>query len=193
MGGNSQMIVYKNKWFIINMEHPDTDWLGDADWVIPDDSELGKKIVSYAPNFDLIIKDGKLIDVKKGKITKEELDGIKEDKIAQSKKMLSEWLASHPYLYSDGKYYSCTEEKQSLLNSNLASYERATNAGIEYPLKWNSTGDECTEWTYQALLMLSLSIAAYVAPKVSAQQSFELQIKACSTTAEIDAIEISYD
>lgn len=80
------MIVYKNKWFIINMEYPDTDWLGDADWVVSDDSELGKKIVSYAPNFDLIIKDGKLIDVKKGKITKEELDGIKEDKIAQSKK-----------------------------------------------------------------------------------------------------------
>lgn len=187
------MVVYKNKWFIINMEHPDTDWLGDADWVVPDDSELGKKIVSYAPNFDLIVKNGKLIDVKKGKITKEELDGIKEDKIAQSKILLSSWLASHPYLYSDGKYYSCTEEKQSLLNSNLASYERATNAGVEYPLKWNSTGDECTEWTYQALLMLSLSIAAYVAPKVSVQQSFELQIKACSTAAEIDAIEISYD
>ena len=76
------------------MEHPDTDWLGDADWVVPDDSELGKKIVSYAPNFDLIVKNGKLIDVKKGKITKEELDGIKEDKIAQSKKMLSECICT---------------------------------------------------------------------------------------------------
>ena len=175
------------------MEHPDTDWLGDADWVVPDNSELGKKIVSYAPNFDLIIKDGKLIDVKKGKITKEELDGIKEDKIAQSKILLSSWLASHPYLYSDGKYYSCTEEKQSLLNSNLASYERATNAGIEYPLKWNATTAECTEFSYNDLLALSLSIAAYVAPKVSKQQSIEVQIRNCETVEAVDAIEINYD
>lgn len=187
------MIVYKNKWFIIDMEHPDTDWLGDADWVVPDDSELGKKIVSYAPNFELVVKNGKLIDVKKGKITKEELDGIKENKIVQSKEMLSEWLASHPYLYSDGKYYSCTEEKQSLLNSNLASYERAKAIGVEYPLKWNATTAECTEFSYNDLLALSLSIAAYVAPKVSKQQSIEVQIRNCETVEAIDAIEINYD
>ena len=179
------MIVYKNKWFIIDMKHPDTDWLGDADWVVPDDSELGKKIASYAPNFDLIVKNGKLIDVKKGKITKEELDGIKEDKITQSKKMLSEWLASHPYLHSDGK--------QSLLNGNLASYERAKAIGVEYPLKWNATTAECTEFSYNDLLALSLSIAAYVAPKVSKQQSIEVQIRNCETVETVDAIEINYD
>lgn len=125
--------------------------------------------------------------------TKEELDGIKEDKIAQSKKMLSEWLASHPYLYSDGKYYSCTEEKQSLLNGNLASYERAKAIGVEYPLKWNATTAECTEFSYNDLLALSLSIAAYVAPKVSKQQSIEVQIRNCETVEAVDAIEINYD
>ena len=107
--------------------------------------------------------------------------------------MLSEWLANNPMLYSDGNYYSVTEEKQSLLNSNLASYERATAAGIPYPLKWNSTGAECTEWNYTDLTALSLSIAAYVAPKVSTQQAVEVQIRACETKEEVDSVVISYE
>lgn len=121
------------------------------------------------------------------------LEEYKEEKIALSKLMLSEWLANNPMLYSDGNYYSVTEEKQSLLNSNLASYERATAAGIPYPLKWNSTGAECTEWEYADLTALSLSIAAYVAPKVSTQQAVEVQIRACETKEEVDGVVISYE
>ena len=121
------------------------------------------------------------------------LEECKEEKIALSKLMLSEWLANNPMLYSDGNYYSVTEEKQSLLNSNLASYERATAAGISYPLKWNSTGAECTEWEYADLIALSLSIAAYVAPKVSTQQAVEVQIRACETKEEVDGVVISYE
>ena len=129
----------------------------------------------------------------KEKAQEKSLEECKEEKIALSKLMLSEWLANNPMLYSDGNYYSVTEEKQSLLNSNLASYERATAAGIPYPLKWNSTGAECTEWEYTDLIALSLSIAAYVAPKVSAQQAVEVQIRACETKEEVDGVVISYE
>ena len=121
------------------------------------------------------------------------LSDLKEAKIAESKTKLAEWLANNPLLYSDGKYYSVTEEKQSLLNSNIASYERAEALGIEYPLKWNSTGEECTEWTYESLVTLSLTIAAYIAPKVSKQQSIEIAIKSCETAEDLDRIVISYD
>lgn len=121
------------------------------------------------------------------------LEEYKSEKIAASKVMLSEWLANNPMLYSDGNFYSCTEEKQSLLNSNLASYERATVACIPYPLKWNSTGAECTEWEYSDLITLSLSIAAYVAPKVSIQQALEVQIRACKTKEEVESVMISYE
>ena len=129
----------------------------------------------------------------KEKAQEKSLEECKEEKIALSKLMLSEWLANNPMLYSDGDYYSVTEEKQSLLNSNLASYERATAAGIPYPLKWNSTGAECTEWEYTDLTALSLSIAAYVAPKVSTQQAVEVQIRACETKEEVDGVVISYE
>lgn len=129
----------------------------------------------------------------KEKAQEKSLEECKEEKIVLSKLMLSEWLANNPMLYSDGNYYSVTEEKQSLLNSNLASYERATAAGIPYPLKWNSTGAECTEWEYTDLIALSLSIAAYVAPKVSIQQALEVQIRACETKEEVDGVVISYE
>ena len=121
------------------------------------------------------------------------LSPLKMAKIEESKTKLAEWLANNPLLYSNGKYYSVTEEKQSLLNSNIASYERAEALGIEYPLKWNSTGEECTEWTYESLVTLSLTIAAYVAPKVSKQQSIEIAVKSCETAEELDKVVISYD
>lgn len=122
-----------------------------------------------------------------------DLDTLKADKIEMSKMMLAEWLEDNPMLYTDGKYYSVTAEKQSLLNGNLASYERAKAVNVEYPLKWNSTGSECIPWDYTDLLTLSLTIAGYVAPKVSKQQELELQIKACKTVDEVNEIKINYD
>ena len=121
------------------------------------------------------------------------LSPLKMAKIEESKTKLAEWLANNPLLYSDGKYYSVTEEKQSLLNSNIASYERAKALGIDYPLKWNSTGEECCLWAYDNLVTLSLAIAAYVAPKVSKQQLLEVQIRNCETIEELNAIVIDYD
>lgn len=123
----------------------------------------------------------------------EDIEGAKAYKIVESKDKLAEWLANHPMTYTDGKQYSVTAEKQSLLNGNLASYERAKTAGIDYPLRWNATGEECTAWTYEGLVGLSLAIAAYVAPKVAEQQAIEIAINACSTIDELNGVAIAYE
>lgn len=122
-----------------------------------------------------------------------DLDAAKKQRIADSKIQLAEWLENHPMQYTDGKYYSVTEEKQSLLNNNLTSFERAEVAGVPYPLKWNASGEECVEWEYADLVTLSLAIAAYVAPKVAAQQAFEIAINACTTAEELAEVVIDYD
>ena len=58
------MIVYSDKRFSANSDHPNDDWIGNADWVIPDGSELAKKIISLYPNFELVCDDnGKPVDV----------------------------------------------------------------------------------------------------------------------------------
>ena len=49
------------------------------------------------------------------------------------------------------------------------------------------------EWTYEELAALALAIGTYVKPFVSRQQELELAIKGCTTQAELDAIEITYD
>lgn len=121
------------------------------------------------------------------------LPELKNEKILESKAKLAEWLENHPMQYTDGKYYSVTEEKQALLNGNLASYERSKNVGLEYPLKWNSTGEECIDWSYKNLVQLSIYIAAYVAPKVSIQQTTEIAIKECKTADAVKSVIIKYD
>lgn len=58
------MIVYKNKRFMQIGLFPDTDWLGDADYVVPDDSELAEKIKTLYPNYDFVFDDdGNIADV----------------------------------------------------------------------------------------------------------------------------------
>ena len=58
------MILYKDKKFISNSEYPDTDWVGDADFVIPDGSDLAEKIKATYPNFDFVFDgDGNIVDV----------------------------------------------------------------------------------------------------------------------------------
>ena len=58
------MIVYKDKHFITNSDHPEDDWIGNADWVIPDDSELAEKVKELYPNFEFVFDDnGQPVDV----------------------------------------------------------------------------------------------------------------------------------
>ena len=58
------MIVYKNKSFVKSKLFPDTDFAGNADWVILDGSELAEKIIRLYPNFEFVIgDDGNIADV----------------------------------------------------------------------------------------------------------------------------------
>lgn len=154
---------------------------------------------------DAVVKVGMIYDPETGKFEDrdvspispmpEDIEGAKAYKIAESKDKLAEWLENNPMTYKDGKQYSVTAEKQSLLNGNLSSYERAQGASpnVKYPLKWNATGEECTEWDYEDLVSLSLAIASYVAPKVAEQQTVEIAIKACQTIDELNGVVIAYE
>lgn len=121
-----------------------------------------------------------------------DLDALKSAKIIQSKEMLEIYLLENPLTWIDGNKYSVTSEKQSLLTSQIALYQTAINAGQEYTLRWNTTGGECTEWTYENLVALALAIGAYVQPLVSYQQATEIAISNATTVEELDSIVIDY-
>ena len=58
------MILYKDKRFVTRSDAPDTDFMGDADFVVPDDSATAQKIIGLYPNFDFVIgDDGNSADV----------------------------------------------------------------------------------------------------------------------------------
>lgn len=62
------MVVYKDKRYAKCSMFPNTDWLGNADFILDDnderDAELEAKIISLYPNFDFVFDDdGNISDV----------------------------------------------------------------------------------------------------------------------------------
>ena len=62
------MIVYESKFFAKSEKYPDTDWIGDADWVLddndPKEAGLEELIIAFYPNFDIITdNNGKISDI----------------------------------------------------------------------------------------------------------------------------------
>ena len=120
------------------------------------------------------------------------LNGIKASAIAKTKTDLEDYLASHPYTTEDGKSYSVTFEKQTLLANEIASYQLATAAKQPYQLTWNTTGDECTNMTIEEMTALALAINAYVKPLISYQQAQEVAIRNAKTIEAVLAIGVDY-
>lgn len=57
------MIIFEHKGFQTHSLFPDTDWTGEALFVVPDGSELAGKIMAAAPWYDFVIEDDKLVDI----------------------------------------------------------------------------------------------------------------------------------
>ena len=129
---------------------------------------------------------------------KTELEIYKEEKIAESKRMLEEYLSTHPLLstvkYFDGRYYSVTAEKQRQLTSKMAMYSIYSEQSLPYNLlKWNDTGNVCEAWTIEELTQHSMEIDAYVTPLVSIQQQYEVRVKEAENIKDIDKIMLKYE
>ena len=122
----------------------------------------------------------------------------KANKVALSKSLLADYLERHPLVSNCHggveATYTVTSEKQALMTSNYLKYTLSKQSMIKTPvLKWNATGEECEVWTEEEFVTLILQVAEYVEPLVSLQQSYEVQINACETYGELNAIEIVYD
>ena len=116
------------------------------------------------------------------------LDRLKYARIQQSKTDLAAYLESHPIFWTDGEYYSITQEKQAQLTSTLV----CAQADGEPP-EWNSTGGVCRKWDTQELTALGIAIKNRVKALVKYQQTQEVVIRQAATREELDAIKVDYD
>lgn len=121
-----------------------------------------------------------------------DINKSKNQLINLSKIQLTNYLENNPLLFSDGKYYSVTQEKQNLLNNAIVVYQMKVQSGLPAELKWNATGEECTIWTLEDITALALAIANYVEPLVTYQQAIEVEIRNCRTREELEGIVIDY-
>lgn len=160
-------------------------------WVTVSDSDA--KIVKAYDGFVDVTKDGivtpniyalesfKFLENKK-------LKELKEYIIQQSKADLAAYLESHPLLWTDGQYYSITQEKQAQLTSTIVCAQADGQ-----PPEWNSTGGVCRKWDAQELTALGVAIKDRVKALVKYQQEMEIMILNAATQEELDAITVDYD
>ena len=58
------MVLYNDGNFVTNSSFPDTDFMGDADFVIPDDTEIAEKVRRLYPYAKIVTDDsGGIVDV----------------------------------------------------------------------------------------------------------------------------------
>lgn len=125
-----------------------------------------------------------------------EPDTLSENKsarIQQSKDNLDVYLETHPMLWTDGQYYSITQEKQNQLTSKIMAATMAQTLSQPYTLTWNSTGEVCKEWTLIDLSALAFAIDQRVTSLVTYQQTQEVAMRNAETQEELDAIVVDYD
>lgn len=127
-----------------------------------------------------------------------ELDELKTYLVAKSKENLELYLSAHPISSTvhggDIGTYSCTLEKQTLLNNAIAMatiHEQLDNT--DYKISWNQYGQPCThDWTKEELVTLAIQIEAFVKPLISAQQTMENEIMTATTTEEALSVVIVF-
>lgn len=114
-------------------------------------------------------------------IEKDELVLAKEELIKRSKTKLKNILKNSPVFY-EGKYYTCTLEKQNILYNRIKLYEMGDKQG---KIMWNATGEESTEWDYENIIRLAHAIENYVIKFVKEQQKEEVEINKCANIEEL--------
>ena len=121
------------------------------------------------------------------------LEENKKNKIEDSKKQLETYLLNNPIQWTDGLYYSITQEKQSQLTSKILSATLAKTMSQPYNLTWNSTGEICKTWELEELSALAFAIDERVTKLVTYQQTQEVAIRNCNSQEELNLIVIDYD
>ena len=172
------MIVYKNKRFMQIGLYPDTDWVGDADYVVPDDSELAEKIKTLYPNFDFVFDDdGNIADVIE---TKEPVERI----ISQKKSELSAECEKTIVAGVDAgdAHYSLTIEDQA----NILAWMAVAQTGKAVP--YHQDGQPCRIYTAEEFMKVANAAVAFKTAQTTYCNLLMRQVEAMTDVDEVKAV-----
>ena len=172
------MVLYSDKRFITNSEHPNDDWVGNADWVIPDGSELAEKIIRLYPNFEFVFDDnGQPIDVTE---TSEPIDKV----ISQKKIELSEECEKVIVAGVDvgDAHYSLTIEDQA----NILALTPLAQAGNS--VFYHSDSNMCCEYSSDEFLAVVNAATVFKTLQTTYCNLLMRQVEAMTDAEEVRAV-----
>ena len=174
------MIVYKNKKFISNSEYPDTDWVGDADFVIPDGSELAEKIKRAYPYFEFVLNDdgNKIVDVV---ATSEPIDKVISQKKAELSAECEKFIVAGVDV--GDAHYSLTIEDQA----NILAWMAVAQTGKAVP--YHSDGQPCRVYTADEFMKVANAAVAYKTHHTTYCNLLMRQVEKMTDTDEVKAVQ----
>lgn len=177
------MVVFRNKQFVKCEEFPDTDFTGNADWVLDDnderDAELEAKIISLYPNFEFVLDDdGNISDVVE---TSEPINEV----ISQKKAELSEECEKTIVAGVDvgDAHYSLTIEDQA----NILALTPLAQAGNS--VFYHSDSNMCCEYSPDEFNKIVNAVTAHKTLQTTYCNLLMRQVEEMSDVEEIKAVE----
>lgn len=171
-------VLYSDKRFITNSEHPNDDWFGNADWVIPDGSELAEKIIWLYPNFEFVLdNDGNISDVVE---TSESINEV----ISQKKTELSAECEKTIVAGVDvgDAHYSLTIEDQA----NILAWMAVAQTGKAVP--YHSDGNPCVVYSAEDFLKVANAAVAFKTAQTTYCNLLMRQVEAMTDVDEVKAV-----
>lgn len=176
------MIVNKDKSYNKNSLYPNTDWIGNADWVLDDDkdTELEAKIIELYPNFEFVLNDdgNKIVDVV---ATSEPIDKV----ISQKKAELSTECEKAIVTGVDvgDAHYSLTIEDQA----NILAWMAVAQTGKAVP--YHCDGQPCRVYTADEFMEVANAAVAYKTHHTTYCNLLMRQVEAMTDADEVKAVQ----
>lgn len=177
------MIVRKDKSFLKCSDYPDTDWIGDADWVLndndPADAELEEKVISLYPNFEFVFDDnGNIAAISEIPISAESIIPAKKEEL--SKACEATIIAG---VDVGDKHYSMTIEDQA----NILAWMAVAQTGKAVP--YHSDGNPCEVYSAEDFLAVANAAVAYKTHHTTYCNLLMRQVEEMTDAEEIKAVE----
>ena len=177
------MIVYKDKRFLKCDLFPNTDWIGDADFILDDndekDSKIEEKIISLYPNFEFVFDDdeSEILDVIK---TTEPIDKV----ISQKKSELSDECEKVIVAGIDvgDAHYSLTIEDQA----NILALTPLAQAGNS--VFYHSDSNMCCEYSSDEFLAVVNAATVFKTLQTTYCNLLMRQVEAMTDAEEVRAV-----
>ena len=177
------MVVFRNKQFVKCEEFPNTDFVGNADWVLDDnnedDAKIEEKIIRLYPNFDFVFgDDGQLSDVIE---TSEPVEKV----ISQKKSELSAECEKAIVTGVDvgDAHYSLTIEDQA----NILAWMAVAQTGKAVP--YHQDGKPCRIYTAEEFMEVANAAVVHKTHHTTYCNLLMRQVEAMTDAEEVKAVQ----